>query len=154
GARPESSLPRQWLEDSDGFASGPIPGLCDSLHRLSDLIVEHVGVSRRRLDAGVAERLLHELEVAGFAQELGGEVMPVVVEAEAGDASELVQALPIGMHATVGQRITLALDAPCVQARTASLTAIGENEFGMMPAERPQDLADGRRNRHRDWSTT
>src|SRR5262249_58444009 len=39
---------------------------------------EHVRVARRRLDAGVTERLLHEPHVAGRAQELGREVMPEV----------------------------------------------------------------------------
>src|SRR5262249_2617567 len=44
----------------------------------------------------------------------------------------------------------LALDAPSVWTRAASLTDIGENELRMVTLQRPQNFADGRRDRHRD----
>src|SRR5262249_20196579 len=150
-ASSESSLPRQWLEVSNCPASGPIPGLCgDALHRFGDIALEYVRVSRRRFDVAMVERLLHELEIASRAQELAGKVVAVVVKAEADDTRALTQPLPIGLHALIGQWVSLTFDAPGVRTRTASLADIGENKLGMMPAQWPQNLADGRRDRHRD----
>jgi len=45
------------------------------------------------------ERLLHQLEVAGGAQQLGAEVVPEVVEAETGHASTLAQIAPMALYA-------------------------------------------------------
>ena len=53
------------------FASGPIPGLRDSLERVGDFVIEHMGIAQRALDVGMVERPLHQLEVARFAQKLG-----------------------------------------------------------------------------------
>jgi hypothetical protein len=65
------------------FASGPIPGLCDAFERLGDFVIEHMRILGRGLDVGVVERPLHQLEVAGLAQQLGREIVPEVMEAEA-----------------------------------------------------------------------
>src|SRR4051812_14301656 len=51
-----------------------------------DVFVEHVRVPDRGLDVGVIERLLHELEVAGPAQQLRPEIVPEVVRTEVPDA--------------------------------------------------------------------
>ena len=57
------------------------------LHRLDGhVLVEDVCVSHRRLDVRVVERLLDDLQVAAVAEELGREVVPLVVEPEIFDA--------------------------------------------------------------------
>ena len=57
------------------------------LHRSGNLGIEHVRVACGGRDVRVVEGALHELEVAGLAQELGAEVMPEVMEAESINAS-------------------------------------------------------------------
>ena len=55
--------------------------------RLSHFLVKDVCVSRSGFDICVVQRLLHQLEVAGLAQELGSDIMPEIVEAKVFDAS-------------------------------------------------------------------
>src|SRR5262249_61783144 len=90
------------------------------------------GVTQCDLDVGVIGRLLHQLAVAGLAQELGGKVMPMIMKAEANDTGELAYPPPIALHAVVGQRITLPLDAARVWSCAVALTDIGEDELGML----------------------
>ena len=42
----------------------------------------------------MVEHALHQLQVAGLAQQLGAEIVPEVVEAEAGHAGALAQPPP------------------------------------------------------------
>src|SRR5262249_48005932 len=58
------------LSASDDFSdcsSGASSGLHDALQRLGDFAVEHVRIADFRLDVGVIERTLYELQVAGVA---------------------------------------------------------------------------------------
>jgi hypothetical protein len=105
-----------------------------------------VRVALRRFDRGVTERLLHEPHIAGRAQELGRKVMSIVVQSEADDARALAQLLPIRLHASIGERVALAFDL----AGVAAAGHVGEDHLGMMPAQRPEDIADRRRDRQSD----
>jgi len=68
-------------------------------------MIENVRIARRGLDIRMVERLLHQLQIAGLAQELGREIVPEVVETEAGDARTLAQIAPVAFHAVVAERI-------------------------------------------------
>src|SRR5262249_13875100 len=105
-----------------------------------------MGVAHRRLDRSVTERLLHQSHVAGCAQELGGKIMPIIVKAEADNARAPAQPTPIVLHAAIGEWIALALHP----AALAALADIGEGEILMVPAQRPQDIADRRRDLQAD----
>ena len=61
---------------------GLFPGLLDALHRVGHLAVEHMGVAQRGLEIGVVERLLHQLQVAGLAQQFGADVVPEIMKAK------------------------------------------------------------------------
>src|SRR5215510_1947909 len=68
------------------------------------------------------------------------------MEAQAGDARLPAQALPIALHARIGQRV-----APTLHAIIGRAVGDGrENELRMMPAQRPQDLTDCFSDCHRD----
>src|SRR5262245_30972606 len=64
--------------------------------------------------------------------------MPEIMDAEAADAGSLAQPSPVGLQAGIGQRVALALLVPGPRA----LADKGENIFGMMPAQGPQDVRD------------
>jgi hypothetical protein len=49
---------------------GLFPGFCDSFHRTGHIGVKDMGVAECALDVAVIQGLLHELEIAGLAQEL------------------------------------------------------------------------------------
>src|SRR4051812_18118875 len=98
------------------------------------------------LDVGVVERLLYHRQIAGLAQELGREVMSIVVKSEPDDTGPQPQPTPVRLHAVIGERISFALDAPLLTA----LADIGENQRGMMLAQRPQKFTNLRRDRHGD----
>jgi len=59
------------------------------LQRISHLFVEDVGVACRRLDVGVVECPLHELEIAGVAEQFRPHVMPDVVDSGANESRHL-----------------------------------------------------------------
>ncbi len=130
-----SQVPRGW-----------IPGFCDTFQRVGDLVIEHMRIAQRALDIGVVERALHQLDVAGRAQELGSEIMSVVVKPESDHARFLAQQAPISLHPGIGQRVALTPHPaiPC------PLRDVGEDEFGMVPLQWPDNFADGRRERCRD----
>jgi hypothetical protein len=83
----------------------------------------------------MVERLLHELQITGLAQQLAPEIMPIIVEAEIDDASSLDQAPPHDLNARIGEGMPLALRPPV----TRTLRHVGEDVLWMVPAQRPQD---------------
>src|SRR5258708_16264672 len=94
-----------------GFAnlgSGVSSGLGEPLKGGRDLGIENVGVSDRGLDVGVAERALHQFEIAGVAQKLARKVVAVIMEPESGDAGRLAGAAPARLGAADSERIALA----------------------------------------------
>ena len=105
------------------------PQFCDRLNRFRNFGIEHVGIARCRLHRSVMECLLHEPKIAGRAQELGREVMAVVVHTESGDTRALAQLLPIRLYASTGERVVLALDP----AGIAATRDIGEDKTGWRP---------------------
>jgi hypothetical protein len=44
-----------------------------------------MGIASRRLDVGVIEGFLHDLEIAGFSQESCGEVVSKIMKAKSND---------------------------------------------------------------------
>src|SRR5262245_37185327 len=94
----------------------------------------------------MVERTLHELQVPGLAQELGSEIVAVIMEAEADYPSALAQPTPCDLHAGVGEGMPLALHA----AVACALRHIGEDVLGMVTLQRPQNFTDRRRDRCRD----
>ena len=103
-------------------------------------------ISRRGLDVGMVERALHELEIAGLAQDLGRKIVPIVVEAKSINARALAQSTPRDLHTRIGEGIALAL-RPAI---TGALGDIGEDGDRMMSAQRPENFPDDGRNRHCD----
>jgi hypothetical protein len=112
----ESSIPLEFLDDLKvvwGIFRGHTsslrdfelwkcrPCLGDPLECGGDLVVEHVRVPLGRGDVGVVERLAHEFEIAGLAQQADRGVVPEVVEAEALDARLRAQPPPRGVEAAV-----------------------------------------------------
>lgn len=69
-----------------------------------------MSVTHRGLDVGVVQRPLHQLEVASLTQQLGTEVMAVIVKPEILHARCLASSPPGGFQAADGDRVTLALD--------------------------------------------
>src|SRR5215472_10413475 len=102
---------------------GLFPGLGEALDSVGDLAVEHMGIACRGLEVGVVKRPLHEPDVASLAQQLGAEVVPEIVEAEAGHASTLAQITPVAFYAVEGDGIAPALSAAAVVA----LRHVGED---------------------------
>src|ERR1700738_1506321 len=123
------------------FGSGLFPGLCDGFHGARDILIDDMGIAQGALDVAMVHRLLHELEVAAVAQELGPEIMPVVVEAEILDACSLPQPLPRRLGPGDRQWVALAAQPP--EPLVAVLRDVGEDEFGMLALQREQDFADG-----------
>jgi hypothetical protein len=60
------------------FSPGLFPGVGEALHGVGDFAIEHMRIARGGLDAGVIECPLHQLQVAGRAQQLGAEVVPEI----------------------------------------------------------------------------
>src|ERR1700730_9765207 len=145
GAHSTSAHPFNALADLAHGALGLFRGLCDALHGVGDFAVEHMRIARGGLDAAVVARPLYQLEVASLAQQLGREVVSVVVEAKAGDARPRAQPPPRGLDAGIGEGIAPALHA----AIAGTLGDIGEYGQGMVPAQWPEDFADRARDRHR-----
>ena len=92
---------------------GFFPGLCDAFDGGSDVFIKHMGVAQRALDVGMVHRLLHQLQVAGVAQQLGAEVVAEVVEAEILDARLGAYPLPSRFGSVERERIAL----PCTLPR-------------------------------------
>src|SRR5262249_31088115 len=61
-------------------------------------------------------------------------------------ARALAQLLPIRLHASTGQRVALTF----YLAGIAAAGHVGENEILMVSFQRPEDIADGRRDRPGD----
>ena len=74
-----SALESHSFQPSSGLSSG----LCGTLQRGGNVIVDYVRITLRRLDAGMAKRLLHKSNVALLPQQLGREIVSEVVKAEA-----------------------------------------------------------------------
>ena len=83
--------------------------LGDDLEALDDLFVKDMRVTKCVPDVGVIEHPLHELQVASLAQRLGRKIVPEIVEAEAGDRSDLAQPVPVRTQAGERDRIAPAL---------------------------------------------
>src|SRR5215831_20238407 len=98
-------------------------------------------VAQRRFNVGMIERPLYQLDVAGLAQKLGAEIMPVVVKSKSDDARLPAQVLPIGLHEFIGQRATLALHP----ASAGVPRDEGEDVLGMVTLQRPENFPDRRR---------
>src|SRR5260370_24903790 len=80
-----------------GFAklgSGVSSGLGEPLKGGRDLGIENVSVSDRGLDVGVAERALHQFEIAGVAQKLARKVVAGSMEHAIGGARRRTVAAP------------------------------------------------------------
>ncbi len=100
----------------------------------------------------MVQRLLHQLEVTGLAQQLGAEVVPVVVEAEVIDPCLGAQPLPGCLGAGDGERVALA--AHPAQPLVAVDRDIGEHVFRMLALQREEDSADGVSDREHHTPTT
>ena len=99
-------------EPGSGFGSG----LRHALDGGGDIFVQDVRVPQRGRDVAMVECLLDQLEVAGVAQQFGGEVVPEVVEAEALDACLGAHSPPCRPQSVERDRITLAAYAALVVA--------------------------------------
>src|SRR6516225_1670024 len=103
------------------------------LHRLGDLMIEHMGISGCRFDRGMPERLLHQAQVAGLAQKLRGHVMSEIMDAKIADAGSLAQPSPVSLHPAIGDGVSLALHP----AMLTALADISKDHLEMVPTQWP-----------------
>jgi hypothetical protein len=108
---------------------------CCFTERHSNVFVEDVRIARRGLDIRVVEHLLHQLEVAGVAQQLGRKIMPEIVESEIGQSRRCADATPSRVQAVLGDWTALAFHP----AASRALDDVGKHENNMVAAQRPQD---------------
>src|SRR5262245_29304080 len=95
-------------------------------------------IARRRLDIGMVECLLYELQVASLAQELGPQIVTKVMKAKGFDPCPRPSSPPLRLSSVECDRIPLAFNAlaSCVQS------AVGEHKEGMIAHKRSQDRPD------------
>jgi hypothetical protein len=84
-----------------------------------------MGIASRRLDVGVIEGFLHDLEIAGFSQKSCGEVVSKIMKAKSNDTRPVPQPLPRNIDTPKSQGISASSDLALVGAFGDS----GENEF-------------------------
>src|SRR5262249_47505569 len=101
-------------------------------------------IAQRRSNVGAIEHPLHEFEIPGLAQRLGREIMSEIVEAEADDASDLAQPMPVRAQSGERNRIAPALDPLPVRPHRD----IGKDKLRMVATERPENLTNGRGDRN------
>ena len=100
-----------------------------------DFIVDDVRVLGGGLDVAMIERLLHQLQVPGFPEELGSEVVPVVVEPEVDDASGGPDPLPGRFEAAVRDRVPV---TPCqICLLSGPLGDVGKHHLGVVTSQGP-----------------
>jgi len=98
-------------------------------------------IPKGAFDVAVIHRLLHQLEVPAVAQQLGPEIVPIVVEPEIHHAR--LGAHPLPSRLGPGERKLVPLPPHPAKAFIAVHRDIGENELRMLALQREENFADG-----------
>ena len=85
---------------ADGFSEFS-SGLLHCIQTSNQIVIDDMCIFSRGLDVGVVERLLHQLQVASFPQQLCREVVPKVMEPKVGYASHSPKTFPSRFQAAV-----------------------------------------------------